>query len=79
MNDQILFCVQCDEPFTFSRNDQERFQQRGFDPPQRCSACRQHKVKIDGIQGGRWDRCKGKSRRHRTRENDIHWQLTNVI
>jgi hypothetical protein len=46
MNDQTLYCVQCDEPFTFSASDQEKFRQRGFDSPRRCPACRQHRVRM---------------------------------
>ena len=46
MNDAILICVQCDEAFTFSGKDQERFLKRGFDPPHRCPVCRQHKVRM---------------------------------
>ncbi len=73
MEDQILFCIQCDEPFTFSYEDQQRFHKRGFDPPRRCSSCRQHKVRMDAPQESRGLRRKGKARRNRSEDSDIHW------
>jgi hypothetical protein len=51
MKDQMLFCVQCDEPFMYSVKEQMRHQRQGFDPPRRCPECRQHKVKL-GEEGG---------------------------
>jgi hypothetical protein len=46
MKDQMLFCVQCDEPFLFTVKEQLRHSRQGFDPPRRCPECRQHKVRL---------------------------------
>jgi hypothetical protein len=62
MKDQMLFCVQCDEPFTYSVKEQMRHSQQGFDAPRRCQACRQHKVRMENRQEGRGDRRKVKTR-----------------
>jgi hypothetical protein len=62
MKDQMLFCVQCDEPFTYSVKEQIRHSQQGFDPPRRCQTCRQHKVRMENRSEGRGDRRKDKSR-----------------
>ena len=62
MKDQMLFCVQCDEPFTYSVKEQIRHSQQGFDAPRRCQACRQHKVRMENGQEGRGDRRKVKTR-----------------
>jgi len=63
MKDQMLFCVQCDEPFTYSVKEQVRHSQQGFDSPRRCQVCRQHKVRMDDRQEGRDDRRKARPRR----------------
>jgi len=62
MKDQMLFCVQCDEPFTYSVKEQIRHSQQGFDAPRRCQTCRQNKVRMDNRPEGRGDRRKTKSR-----------------
>lgn len=62
MKDQMLFCVQCDEPFTYSVKEQIRHSQQGFDAPRRCQTCRQRKVRMDNRSEGRGDRRKVKSR-----------------
>jgi len=46
MKDQMLFCIQCDEPFMFTVKEQVRYSRQGFDPPRRCPECRQHKVRL---------------------------------
>jgi Zn finger protein HypA/HybF involved in hydrogenase expression len=48
MKDQMLFCMQCDEPFIYSAKEQMRHSQQGFDSPRRCPVCRQHKVRMTG-------------------------------
>ena len=48
MKDQMLFCVQCDEAFLYTVQEQTRHERQGFDPPRRCPQCRQHKVKLAG-------------------------------
>jgi hypothetical protein len=63
MKDQMLFCVQCDEPFTYSVKEQMRHSQQGFDAPRRCQTCRQHKVRMVDSPESRADRRKVRSRR----------------
>lgn len=74
MDDQILVCVQCDESFTFSHRDQERFRQRGFDPPRRCPVCRQHKVRMDAANDGRDDRRRVRPRRRPNHHDELSYQ-----
>ena len=40
-------CIQCESLFEITARDWERFETRGFSLPQRCEACRKHKVKTD--------------------------------
>ena len=43
MESIIITCIQCDTDFEFTREEQEKFRKRGFDPPLRCSYCRKKK------------------------------------
>lgn len=63
MKDQMLFCVQCDEAFTYSVKEQMRHNQQGFDAPRRCQTCRQHKVRMADGPESRADRRKVRPRR----------------
>jgi len=45
MGDLTIYCVQCDNPFTFTVDDQKRLNSLGFDEPKRCPECRRHKQK----------------------------------
>lgn len=45
----ILTCIQCEEDFEFSSDEQKKYHQRGFDPPLRCSICRKNKDKKTGF------------------------------
>lgn len=39
--DRILYCVECHEPFVFTRGEQIFFRGRGFNnDPRRCKECR---------------------------------------
>jgi hypothetical protein len=69
MNDQILFCVQCEEPFAFSAMEQQKYRQRDFDPPRRCPACRQHRMRTDDAHEAREGRRRSRSRR-RSHQDD---------
>jgi hypothetical protein len=46
MADLTIECIQCRRAFVFKRDEQERFIQRGFELPKRCSDCRKKKVKV---------------------------------
>lgn len=53
MRDQTIFCIQCDNPFTFTVAEQKRVNSLGFDAPKRCSECRKHKQKSANSETGR--------------------------
>lgn len=39
--DRILYCVECHEPFVFTRGEQLFFRHQGFmNDPRRCKECR---------------------------------------
>lgn len=41
--DQTLSCEECGQQFTFTKGEQEFYEEKGFTPPKRCQACRQAK------------------------------------
>ena len=43
MENLILACIQCQENFELTHDEQEKFEKRGFDLPLRCPQCRRHK------------------------------------
>jgi hypothetical protein len=45
----ILTCIQCEEDFEFSAHEQEKYRQKGFDAPLRCTQCRKKKGKKTGF------------------------------
>ena len=45
MQDKIINCIQCNEPFLFSAEESKRFLSLGFDEPSRCPYCRRKKSK----------------------------------
>ena len=53
MRDQTLYCIQCDNPFTFTAAEQKRVNSRGFDAPKRCPECRKHKQKSGNAENKR--------------------------
>lgn len=42
-NDQILTCSDCGTDFTWTANEQEFYQSKGFQAPRRCRECRAKK------------------------------------
>ena len=46
MKDQMLECVQCNEPFSFTTDEQEKYFNMGFDPPKRCPDCRKNRSRL---------------------------------
>jgi CxxC-x17-CxxC domain-containing protein len=48
--DRTLTCVECGTEFTFSAEDQEYHDSRGFSDPRRCPSCRQ--ARRDATGGG---------------------------
>ena len=53
MQDQTIFCVQCDNPFTVTVSEQKRMESLGFDAPKRCPECRKNKQKSAKSENGR--------------------------
>jgi len=56
MWDQTIYCIQCDNPFTFTEAERYRLNSRGFDAPRRCPDCRKHKQKSANSENGRTKR-----------------------
>lgn len=53
MKSTMLTCIQCDDVFEFSVQEQEKFDRLGFDAPQRCPKCRKHKFKASDVPEGK--------------------------
>lgn len=60
METMILNCIQCEEDFEFSIDEQKKYNQKGFDAPLRCSQCRRNKAKSSDHEGKRKIRDKKK-------------------
>jgi Probable zinc-ribbon domain len=43
MENMAITCIQCEEDFEFTVEEQKKLIKRGFDPPLRCPRCRKHK------------------------------------
>ena len=43
MENMLITCIQCQEDFEFTVEEQEKMKDRGFDAPLRCPPCRKHK------------------------------------
>ena len=43
MGNMVITCVQCQEDFEVTVEEQEKLKKRGFDVPLRCHQCRKHK------------------------------------
>ena len=51
--DRTLNCVDCGSPFTFTRNEQAFYAERGFtNEPKRCKNCRDKRKTGGGERGG---------------------------
>ncbi len=48
MNDKIIICIECGNPFTLTVAQQERIIALEFDEPKRCRACRDKEI-IAGV------------------------------
>lgn len=46
MNDRFLTCIQCENSFLFSVEEQNRYLICGFDDPKRCPDCRKKRFKV---------------------------------
>ncbi len=50
--DRTLVCVECNQEFTFSADDQEFHARKGYQEPKRCPNCRQARRGDRGGRGG---------------------------
>lgn len=51
--DQVLYCRDCNQEFTFTVGEQEFFASRGLtNAPTRCPACRAARKQVGGSRGG---------------------------
>ena len=41
LEDRSITCAECGQPFTFSKDDQQYHQEKGYTDPKRCPDCRQ--------------------------------------
>lgn len=41
MSDKTLTCVECGSEFIFSTEEQQFYDERGFQEPKRCKSCRE--------------------------------------
>ena len=74
MKDQEFECVQCNEPFVFTIDEQQKYADMGFDPPKRCPACRKKRTKLSVDQNHHREagqRRRSKPLRTRTRQKEM--------
>ncbi|HYG73412.1 MAG TPA: CxxC-x17-CxxC domain-containing protein [Planctomycetota bacterium] len=50
--DKLLTCVDCGAQFSFSARDQAFYQERGYQAPRRCKACRDKRKSGSAATGG---------------------------
>lgn len=43
LEDRTLLCEDCSEEFTFTADEQQFFNERGYQTPKRCKSCRQRR------------------------------------
>jgi len=46
--DKQIQCQDCGKDFTFTQNDQEFYQEKGYTQPKRCKACREKRKQEKG-------------------------------
>jgi DNA-directed RNA polymerase subunit RPC12/RpoP len=63
MENMIITCIQCQEEFEFTVEEQEKLEKRGFDAPLRCPQCRKRKSRH--LQNEENRRFKSKKKQYR--------------
>lgn len=74
MQDKIITCVQCNEAFLFSTEENKRFLSLGFDEPTRCPDCRKKKSKNTKSEASWKDKGRKKHSKRKNRgsfEDDV--------
>lgn len=51
-SDKTLSCIDCNQAFTFTANDQQFYAEKEFSEPRRCASCRAAKKAARGDSGG---------------------------
>lgn len=70
MEDMVITCIQCQEDFEFTVEEQEKLNKRGFDAPLRCPVCRKHKSR--NLQDEETRKSKNKKKRHRIKSDEYY-------
>ena len=68
MNATILTCIQCDNSFEYTIEEQRRHDSLGFDAPRRCPLCRKHKVRDSDLEPA------GRKQRDKKRDYRIKYE-----
>ena len=73
MEDMLITCIQCENEFRFSIEEQQKYQLLGFDEPQRCPDCRKNKSKTIYLP----EKCrfKDKKRYYRPKYNEAAYDF----
>ncbi len=69
MQDKIITCIQCNQSFVFSAEENHRFSALGFDEPTRCPDCRKKKSKGKKLEDSWRDKGRKKNSRRKNRED----------
>jgi DNA replicative helicase MCM subunit Mcm2 (Cdc46/Mcm family) len=70
MENKVITCIQCQEDFEFTVEEQEKLKRRGFDAPLRCPQCRKHKSRH--LQQEENRKSKSKKRQYRTKFDEYY-------
>jgi hypothetical protein len=52
MPDKTITCTECGNEFNFSAEEQDFYNERGFQEPKRCKDCRERRKRQRSDQGG---------------------------
>ena len=72
MNDKIIICIECGNPFRLTVAQQERIIALEFDEPKRCRACRETEI-IAGLS--RYE----EKMRHKNLDPERQWEFMYYI
>lgn len=70
MENMVITCIQCEEDFELSVEEQEKLKKRGFDAPLRCPQCRKHKSR--NLQNQESRKFKDKKKHHRQKFDEYY-------
>jgi len=67
----VITCIQCEEDFEFTVEEQEKLEKRGFDAPLRCPQCRKHKAR--NLQREENRKSKSKKKQYRMKFDEDYY------